>query len=127
LADQQAPDHWARHNWIPFDRFKSLDRARMVHGTLTGVDLSARTVAVGRDDGPMLDGAGVVLHPGHRAKLADGFTGDQITSDPVEWSTGQPQASADAVLWTIGRVRPNTDWLPSELLDEHGFVRVTPH
>jgi hypothetical protein len=34
--------------------------------------------------------------------------------------------SADAVLWAIGRVRPNTDWLPRELLDEHGFVRVTP-
>jgi NADH dehydrogenase FAD-containing subunit len=30
------------------------------------------------------------------------------------------------VLWTIGRVRPNTGWLPSELLDEDGFVRVTP-
>ncbi|MDT5012402.1 MAG: apoptosis-inducing factor 2 [Mycobacterium sp.] len=73
-----------------------------------------------------LEEAGVKLHPGHRAVLPDGFTGDQITSDPVEWSTGQPQASADAILWTIGQVRPNTDWLPAELLDEHGFVRVTP-
>ena len=73
-----------------------------------------------------LSEAGVVLHPGHRAVLPDGFTGDQITSDPVEWSTGQPPASADAVLWTIGRVRPNTGWLPKELLDEDGFVRVTP-
>ena len=34
--------------------------------------------------------------------------------------------SADAVLWAIGRVQPNTDWLPPELLDEQGFVRVTP-
>jgi apoptosis-inducing factor 2 len=31
-----------------------------------------------------------------------------------------------AVLWAIGRVRPNTGWLPTEVLDEHGFVRVTP-
>jgi apoptosis-inducing factor 2 len=69
---------------------------------------------------------GVGLHPGHRAALAGGFTGDEITSGAVEWSTGQPSASADAVLWAIGRVRPNTDWLPRELLDEHGFVRVTP-
>jgi len=53
--------------------------------------------------------AGVVLHPGHRALIADGFDCDQITSEPVEWSTGQPPASADAVLWAIGRVRPNTD------------------
>lgn len=216
------PDHWARHNWIPFDRFHGLDRVRTVHGTLTAVDLSEQTVTVRCDDGAAqderydaliistgvtngfwrqptlqsadeigaelraahdrlaaassiivvgggaaavscaanvartwpgkrvelyfpgeralaghhtrtwdrvrrrLDEAGVVLHPGHRAKLADGFTGEQITSEPVEWSTGQPPASADAVLWTIGRVRPNTGWLPAELLDETGFVRVTP-
>jgi apoptosis-inducing factor 2 len=44
----------------------------------------------------------------------------------VQWSTGQPPSSADAVLWAIGHVQPNTDWLPTELLDEHGFVRVTP-
>ena len=30
------------------------------------------------------------------------------------------------MLWAIGRVQPNTDWLPAELLDEYGFVRVTP-
>lgn len=70
--------------------------------------------------------AGVVLHPGHRAVLPDGFTPDQITSDPVQWSTGQPHASADAVLWAVGRVRPNTDWLPADILDDDGFVRVTP-
>jgi NADH dehydrogenase FAD-containing subunit len=30
---------------------------------------------------------------------------------------------ADAVLWAIGRARPNTAWLPAELLDEDGYVR----
>ncbi|WP_407687166.1 FAD-dependent oxidoreductase [Mycobacterium sp. HUMS_1102779] len=69
---------------------------------------------------------GVGLHPGHRAEIPDGFAGDEITADPVRWSTGQPPACAAAVLWAIGRVRPNTGWLPPELLDEHGFVRVTP-
>lgn len=69
---------------------------------------------------------GVGLHPGHRAVVADGFAGDELTSGPVHWSTGQPPAAADAVLWAIGRVRPNTGWLPPELLDERGFVRVTP-
>ncbi|WIM86834.1 FAD-dependent oxidoreductase [Candidatus Mycobacterium wuenschmannii] len=69
---------------------------------------------------------GVGLHPGHRAALVNGFAGDEITSGGVDWSTGQPAASADAVLWAIGRVKPNTDWLPRELLDERGFVRVTP-
>ena len=70
---------------------------------------------------------GVQLHPGHRAVIPDGFDCDRITSEPVQWTTGQSPASADAVLWTVGRVRPNTDWLPGELLDEHGFVRVTPN
>jgi NADH dehydrogenase FAD-containing subunit len=216
------PDDWARDYWIPFDRFRRLDRVRTVQATLTGLDLAARTVLGQREDGttlvegydalvistgvangfwrqPTLQSAddigaglraahvrlaaaksvvivgggaaavssavnmattwpekridlyfpgeralgeyhpgiwqhihgrltdlGVGLHPGHRAVVANGFAGDEITSEPVRWSTGQSPASADAVLWAIGRVRPNTDWLPHELLDEQGFVRVTP-
>jgi NADH dehydrogenase FAD-containing subunit len=215
------PNDWARDNWIPFDRFRGLDRVRTVHGTLIGLDLAAREVFVEQADGatraepydaliistgvmngfwrrPTLQSAtevgadlasahdrlaaaesvivvgggaaavssaaniaiawpdkrvdlyfpgdralaqhhpriwatirtrlsdvGVVLHPGHRALLPDGFAGDEITSEPVEWNTGQPPSSADAVLWAIGRVQPNTGWLPPELLDEHGFVCVT--
>jgi apoptosis-inducing factor 2 len=216
------PDEWARANWIPFDRFRALDGVRTVHGTLTDVDLIARTVSVRGHDGSAIredydalvistgvtngfwrtpnlqshneigDGlrdahkrftaaqsvivvgggaaaissaaqvattwpekrvdlyypgeralpshhpgiwskverrlldAGVGLHPGHRAVIPDGFMCDEITGEPVRFSTGQPPASADAVLWAIGRVRPNTDWLPEQLLDEQGFVRVTP-
>ncbi|WP_312856255.1 FAD-dependent oxidoreductase [Nocardioides pelophilus] len=73
-----------------------------------------------------LTDAGVTLRPGHRAALPDGFAGDRITEGPVSWTTGQEPTPADAVLWAVGRVRPNTDWLPDELLDEHGFVRVLP-
>ena len=68
---------------------------------------------------------GLGLHPGHRAVVPDGFGCDEITSEPVQWSTGQPAATAAAVIWAIGRVRPNTGWLPPEMLDEHGFVKVT--
>jgi NADH dehydrogenase FAD-containing subunit len=216
------PDDWARANWIPFDRFRRLDRVRTVHATLTRMDFAARTVSVRHDDGSTsaeeydvliistgvtngfwrqpnfqssrdigadlraaheclaaaqsvivvgggaaavssaanlartwpakrvdlyfpgerallhhhprtwervqrrLGEVGVVLHPAHRAAIPDGFACDQITSEPIHWSTGQPPASADAVLWATGRVRPNTGWLPAEVLDEHGFVRVTP-
>lgn len=216
------PEDWARDHWIGFDRFRGLDRVRTVHGRLTGVDLTARNVAVEHGDGsiraerfdtliistgvtngfwrqpnmqsaneiradlravhdqlagagsvivvgggaaavssaanvartwpakrvelyfpgerpltqhhpriwtrirPRLDDLGVGLHPHHRAVVPDGFACDRITSDAVAWSSGQPEARADAVLWAIGRVRPNTDWLPADLLDERGFVRVTP-
>jgi NADH dehydrogenase FAD-containing subunit len=69
---------------------------------------------------------GVGLHPEHRAVLPDGFTCNEITHEPVQWSTGQRPAEAGAVVWAIGQVRPNTDWLPESLLDEHGFVEVGP-
>ncbi|TEA00609.1 FAD-dependent oxidoreductase [Mycobacteroides salmoniphilum] len=217
------PEAWAQNYWVPFDRFRGLDRVRTVHASLTGVDLGARTVFGQNGDGSPLaepydtliistgvsngfwrqptlqssievatdlrtahhrlaaadtvivvgGGAAAVssaanlamtwpnlgvdlyfpgehaltqhaprvwerirqrlkelrvgLHPGHRALIPDGFTCNRITSEPVHWSSGQSPASADAVVWAIGRVRPNTGWLPTELLDEHGFVRVTPH
>jgi apoptosis-inducing factor 2 len=216
------PEEWARANWIPFDRFRALDRVRTVHGTLIGLDLDGCTVAVRGDDGSTaherydalvistgvtngfwrtpnmqshneigddlrrahtrltaagsvivigggaaaissaaqvattwpdkrvdlyfpgecalpshhpriwekvrrrLVDAGVGLHPGHRAVIPDGFLCDEITTEPVRWCTGQPQACADAVLWAIGQVRSNTAWLPADLLDDGGFVRVTP-
>lgn len=68
---------------------------------------------------------GVLMRAGHRAVVPDGFACDRITSGPVEWSTGQPASPADAVLWAVGRVHPNTGWLPAEILDDDGFVRVT--
>lgn len=67
---------------------------------------------------------GVGIKPGHRAAIPAGFDLDEITREPVEWSTGQPTTSADAVVWAVGRVRPNSEWLPRELLDDAGFVRV---
>lgn len=66
----------------------------------------------------------VGVHPGHRAE-PDAET-DSLGTGMVQFRTGQPPASADVVLWAIGRVRPNTEWLPSEVLDEGGFVRVEP-
>ena len=69
---------------------------------------------------------GVGVHPGHRAVVPDGFGLDALTTGPVEWSTGQAPTPADTVLWAIGRVRPHTDWLPPEVLDDDGFVRTDP-
>lgn len=71
-----------------------------------------------------LERAGVTLLPGHRAELPPAGAADEITTGPVAWSTGQQPTAADAVLWAVGRVRPNTDWLPADLLDGAGFVRV---
>lgn len=55
------PDEWARHNWVPFGRFRGLDRVRAVHGTLTGVDLDSRTVSVTETDGATAFGYDVLV------------------------------------------------------------------
>ena len=43
---------------------------------------------------------GVGVHPGHRAVVPDGFLCDEVTGEPVYWSTGQPAACAAAGLST---------------------------
>ncbi|GAA1699272.1 FAD-dependent oxidoreductase [Dietzia cercidiphylli] len=87
-----------------------------------------------------LEALGVGLHPGHRAELpgGDGDGGnaghgglnddddEHLTSATVSWTTGQPPTTADVVIWAVGRVSPNTEWLPPEVLDDRGFVRVEP-
>ncbi len=69
---------------------------------------------------------GVGLHPEHRAVVPDGFAHNEITTEPVRWSTGQEPALAEAVVWAIGNASPNTGWLPDSLLDDDGFVAVSP-
>lgn len=73
-----------------------------------------------------LEALGVGLHPGYRAELPPGDDARDLTSGPVTWSTGQPPVVADAVIWAIGRVIPNTAWLPGDMLDAGGFVNVDP-
>ena len=70
---------------------------------------------------------GVGLHPGHRAVVPHDFRGESITSEPIAWATGQPGVEADAVIWAIGRVTPNSGWVPADYLDPAGFVVVDDH
>lgn len=215
------PVEWQRDYRIGFGRFRGLDRAEIVHGTLEVADLDARTVRVHRADGSGTDlpydalviatgvtngfwrrpglqtpddvdadlaraherlaaagsiavvgggaaavstalnaalawprtrvdlyfpreqaltqhhrrvwdavsarlhDAGVGLHPGHRAVVPDDFDGE-LTAGPVAFASDQEPAEADVVVWTIGRVSPNTAWLPDDVLDDDGFVRVEP-
>lgn len=70
---------------------------------------------------------GVTVHPFHRAVPPTGTAPQRVTSGPVEWSTGQAPFEADAVLWATGSVTPHTGFLPAEVLDEDGFVRVDEH
>lgn len=67
---------------------------------------------------------GVRLHANHRAIIPDGFRCDRMTTDAVEWSTGQPPFEADLTLWAVGRTRPNNAFIPAQMLNEEGFVEV---
>lgn len=71
-----------------------------------------------------LESDGVIVHTGHRAVLPAGSGGSGLTTDAVEWSSGQDPFQPDIVLWAVGAVRPHTSFLPSSILDENGFVTV---
>ena len=71
-----------------------------------------------------LNRLGVELHPNHRARVPDDFEFDQLTSDPLEWTTGQPPFCAAATLWAVGNTKPNSGFIPAEMLDEAGYVKV---
>lgn len=67
---------------------------------------------------------GVELHPGHRALVPDNFAFERLTHEPLAFTSGQPPYAADAVLWAVGKQRPNTGFLPQSMLDEDGYVRA---
>jgi NADH dehydrogenase FAD-containing subunit len=68
---------------------------------------------------------GVQLHSNHRAKT-DGVDICAIGEGDIHWQTGQQPFSANKILWAVGAVQPNNQCLPKELLNEDGFVEVTP-
>ena len=217
-----VPERWRRSYFVPYRRFRRLDRVRTVHGRITAVDLERSLVRVDGADGAtteeaydvlviatgasngfwrhdrvqdlaaidadlaavkaQLDAAssiavvgggatgvgvadnlarrssaavhlfhrgdrplpgyhpaarewiveqlhrdGVVVHPHHRAVVPEGSARDQLTDGPVAFSTGQAPFSADVTVWAVGGVRPHSAFLPSEVLDADGFVRVDEH
>ena len=116
VADNLARHKLARAAGSSVHLFHSGDQP------LPGYHPRARSWIVDR-----LTADGVTLHPGHRAVTPDGFRGDRMTTEPIEWSTGQPPFTADLVLWAVGGGRPHSAFLPSDVLDEQGFVRVDAH
>ena len=67
---------------------------------------------------------GVILHPQHRAIIPPNFNCDKITTAPIEWQAGQTAFQAEACLWAVGKMKPNNDCIPSEMLNEQGFIQA---
>lgn len=74
-----------------------------------------------------LETDGVSVHTGYRAIAPAASAIETLTTDPIEWSTGQEPFTADVVLWAIGAARPHTTFLPTDVLDDEGFVNVDSH
>ncbi len=71
-----------------------------------------------------LRSVGVILHPGHRAVIADDFQCDRFTTSPVQWSSGQANFNADLTLWAVGKMAPNNQFIPPDMLNADGFVKT---
>lgn len=71
---------------------------------------------------------GVVLHDGHRAHVPEDAAGQKATdilvSGTIDWQTGQPPFIADLILWAVGNLQPNNDFMPPDMLTAQGFVKV---
>ncbi len=71
-----------------------------------------------------LNRAGVIMHANHRAIIPAGFNCDEITNTAVEWATGQAAFQADINVWAIGKMKPNNDGIPVEMLNDNGFIKA---
>jgi NADH dehydrogenase FAD-containing subunit len=68
--------------------------------------------------------AGVVMHANHRAIISADFNCDAMTTEAVEWAGGQTAFQADVSLWAVGKMTPNNGGIPSEMLDDNGFIKA---
>jgi len=73
-----------------------------------------------------LQAQGVNLYKNHRARMPKTPL-KFLEPGNIEFETGQASFQADCILWAIGHVRPNSGFMPENLLDEDGFVRVNEY
>lgn len=65
---------------------------------------------------------GIHLHPRHRA-VVPSKSNSAITEDSIQWQSGQKEFKADKVLWAVGQLEPNNNFIPKEMLTAEGFVK----
>jgi len=69
---------------------------------------------------------GVELHPNHRAALPKTAPLPVLEKGTVSFETGQPDFAASAILWAVGQITPNNDFIPKDMLNADGYVQVKP-
>ena len=70
---------------------------------------------------------GVSLVTGSRAQLPADAELCQMAGGVLRFADGTPDIPADLIIWTTGKLRPHTAFLPRDMLDDHGFVPTDAH
>lgn len=74
----------------------------------------------------LLADRGVRRSPHHRAEPDSAEAMATLGGGTIRWQTGQAPFAADAILWATGATRPNTAFLPPDILDPQGYVLTEP-
>ena len=70
---------------------------------------------------------GVSLVTGSRARLPADAELCQMAGGVLRFADGTPDIPADLIIWTTGKLRPHTAFLPRDMLDAQGFVPTDAH
>lgn len=70
-----------------------------------------------------LSSQGVTLHAEHRAQLPE-KPFPILENGTLTFQTGQAAFDADCILWAVGDITPNNDFIPQDMLTGGGYVRV---
>ncbi|MCH2108253.1 MAG: FAD-dependent oxidoreductase [Polyangiaceae bacterium] len=73
-----------------------------------------------------LRGKGVELHFNSRVQIPASENSKLPQGGTLRFQNSESTFDANLILWCVGNTAPNSDWLPSEILNEQGFVRVDP-
>lgn len=69
----------------------------------------------------------VILHSGHDVILPKADRRLGLAPGTLTFASGQDAVHADLILWAIGDIRPNNNFIPNQMLTPEGFVDVNAY
>ena len=74
-----------------------------------------------------LQDQGISLHPAHHVEIPNTYPLPELEPGELTFTSGQHPFQATCILWVSGAIKPNSDFIPDEMLNEAGFVTVNPY
>lgn len=72
-----------------------------------------------------LEAQGIMLHAEHHVDIP-AKTPATLSGGTVNFTSRHEAFDADCILWAAGQITPNNDFIPDDMLDDKGFVKVDP-